>query len=63
LNGSVKVGRRVVIIGGEIIGCETAEFLAEHGRVVTVTSAARRWQQAQVPLCGRTSSSDCGRKE
>ncbi len=37
LNGSVKVGRRVVIIGGEIIGCETAEFLAEHGRVVTVT--------------------------
>ncbi len=37
LNGIVSVGRRVVVIGGELVGCETAEFLAERGRIVTVT--------------------------
>ncbi len=37
LNGAVPVGRRVVVIGGELVGCETAEFLAERGRMVTVT--------------------------
>ncbi len=37
LNGAVKVGRNVVIIGGELVACETAEFLAERGSLVTVT--------------------------
>ncbi|TFH36856.1 MAG: FAD-dependent oxidoreductase [Dehalococcoidia bacterium] len=37
LDGAAEVGRRVVIIGGELVGCETAEFLAERGRTVTVT--------------------------
>jgi 2,4-dienoyl-CoA reductase (NADPH2) len=37
LSGSARVGRRVVIVGGELVGCETAEFLAERARVVTVT--------------------------
>jgi 2,4-dienoyl-CoA reductase-like NADH-dependent reductase (Old Yellow Enzyme family)/thioredoxin reductase len=37
LLGAAKVGRQVVIIGGETVGCETAEFLSERGRVVTVT--------------------------
>ena len=37
LDGSAKTGRRVVVIGGELVGCETAEYLAEHGRSVTVT--------------------------
>jgi len=36
LDGTVRAGRRVVVIGGELVGCETAEFLAEHGRMVTV---------------------------
>lgn len=31
-----EVGERVVIIGGEMVGCETAEFLAEKGRKVTI---------------------------
>lgn len=30
------VGKRVVIIGGGLVGCETAEFLAEHGKTVTL---------------------------
>lgn len=37
LNGEAKVGRRVVIVGGELVGCETAEFLVERGKMVTVT--------------------------
>ena len=30
------VGERVVIIGGELVGCETAEFLADKGKRVTI---------------------------
>jgi len=36
LEGKAKVGDQVVIIGGELVGCETAEFLADHGKQVTV---------------------------
>ncbi len=37
LEGKVRVGEKVVVIGGELVGCETAEFLAEKGKKVTVT--------------------------
>jgi len=37
LEGKVETGDRVVVIGGEVVGCETAEFLAEKGKKVTVT--------------------------
>ena len=36
LEGRAKVGSRVAIIGGELVGCETAEFLADRGKQVTV---------------------------
>jgi len=36
LEGKVKVGKKVAIIGGELVGCETAEFLADRGKQVTV---------------------------
>jgi len=37
LAGTRKVdGRRVVIVGGGQVGCETAEFLAEQGKQVTI---------------------------
>lgn len=36
LEGKVKVGHKVAIIGGEMVGCETAEFLADRGKQVTV---------------------------
>ncbi|MEK7354138.1 MAG: FAD-dependent oxidoreductase, partial [Chloroflexota bacterium] len=36
LAGKAKVGERVVIIGGELVGCETAEYLADKGIKVTV---------------------------
>ena len=41
LEGKVEVGNRVVIIGGEMVGCETAEFLAEKGKQVTVMRRGR----------------------
>ena len=36
LAGRVKAGQKVLIIGGGSIGCETAEFLVENGKEVTV---------------------------
>ncbi|MBI4519923.1 MAG: FAD-dependent oxidoreductase [Gemmatimonadetes bacterium] len=37
LRGTCAVGPRVVVIGGELVGCETAEFLARRGHAVTIT--------------------------
>ena len=36
LTGKVPVGDRAVIIGAEMVGCETANFLADNGKKVTV---------------------------
>jgi pyruvate/2-oxoglutarate dehydrogenase complex dihydrolipoamide dehydrogenase (E3) component len=36
LEEKVKIGDKVAIIGGELVGCETAEFLADQGKQVTV---------------------------
>jgi 2,4-dienoyl-CoA reductase (NADPH2) len=36
----MPLGKRVVIIGGEIQGCELAEFLVKRGRKVTVVDTA-----------------------
>ena len=41
LVGKAKVGDRVLIIGGDLVGCEIAELLADQGKEVTV---ARRSQ-------------------
>lgn len=41
LEGKGEVGNKVVVIGGEVVGCETAEFLAEKGKKVTVTRRGR----------------------
>ncbi len=36
LSGTVDVGEKVVVIGGELVGCETADFLSQEGKKVTV---------------------------
>ncbi len=36
----MPVGKRVVIIGGDIQGCQTAEFLVNRGRQVTIVDTA-----------------------
>jgi len=42
LVGKAKVGDRVVVIGGGMIGCETAEFLVDEGKKVTVVEMLER---------------------
>ena len=42
LTGSKDVGQTVIIIGGGLVGCETAEFLAEKGRQVTIVEMLER---------------------
>ncbi|MHB1005367.1 MAG: FAD-dependent oxidoreductase [Chloroflexota bacterium] len=36
LSGAASLGKRVVVVGGGQVGCETAEYLAERGHQVTV---------------------------
>jgi 2,4-dienoyl-CoA reductase-like NADH-dependent reductase (Old Yellow Enzyme family)/thioredoxin reductase len=36
LAGKEEVGNRVVVIGGELVGCETADYLAQKGKIVTI---------------------------
>ncbi|MBE9470236.1 MAG: FAD-dependent oxidoreductase [Chloroflexi bacterium] len=36
LAGKVEVGNKVAVIGAEVVGCETAEFLADKGKKVTL---------------------------
>jgi 2,4-dienoyl-CoA reductase-like NADH-dependent reductase (Old Yellow Enzyme family) len=36
LSGDVEMGERVVVIGGELTGCETADYLSDRGKNVTV---------------------------
>lgn len=40
LDGKVLPGRNVLIAGGGLTGCETADFLCEHNRVVSVMEMA-----------------------
>jgi 2,4-dienoyl-CoA reductase-like NADH-dependent reductase (Old Yellow Enzyme family)/thioredoxin reductase len=41
LLGKAKVGDRVLVIGGDLVGCEVAEFLADKGKKVTVARRSR----------------------
>ena len=42
LTGSKKVGDEVIIVGGGMIGCETAEFLAQKGKNITILEMLSR---------------------
>jgi 2,4-dienoyl-CoA reductase (NADPH2) len=37
---TVPIGKRVVIVGGDIQGCRTAEFLVKRGRKVTIVETS-----------------------
>lgn len=39
----MPLGKRIVIIGGELVGCELAEFLMERGRQVTIVGEAPKF--------------------
>jgi len=42
LTGKKVVGERVIVVGGEMVGCEVAEFLAENGKQVTLLARRER---------------------
>src|SRR5439155_18598463 len=41
LSGAAEVGARVIVVGGDSIGCSTAHFLAEAGHGVTLVGGGR----------------------
>lgn len=49
LEGKAKVGNKVAIIGGEMVGCETAEFLADRGKQITVMRRGQEMAQGIGP--------------
>ncbi len=49
LRGAVEVGKRVVIIGGGLVGCEVADYLADKGKKVTVTNILPEMAQGVGP--------------
>jgi pyruvate/2-oxoglutarate dehydrogenase complex dihydrolipoamide dehydrogenase (E3) component len=53
LAGRARVGERVIVIGGELVGCETAEFLADAGKTVTITRRGPSMAAAVAPMIGQ----------
>lgn len=50
LLGKKKAGKVVVIVGGGLIGCETALWLAQQGKKVTIVEALDKLMQAGSPV-------------
>jgi 2,4-dienoyl-CoA reductase-like NADH-dependent reductase (Old Yellow Enzyme family)/thioredoxin reductase len=50
LAGKVEVGERVVIVGGEQVGCETADFLSDRGRKVVIMRRGPRLAASMLPF-------------
>lgn len=53
LLGKAAAGRRVVVIGGEMVGCETAEYLAAQGKQVTIARRGQRLASTIAPMLRR----------
>jgi len=53
LAGRARVGERAIVIGGELVGCETAEFLADAGKTVTITRRGPSMAAAVAPMIGQ----------
>lgn len=51
LMGQADPGARTVIVGGGLVGCETALWLAEQGKEVTIVEALPKILAVNGPLC------------
>lgn len=51
LIGKKKAGEKVVVIGGGLVGCETALALAQEGKKVTIIEALDKLLALSGPLC------------
>lgn len=51
LTGGAPCGGRAVVVGGGLVGCETALWLAQNGTQVTIVEALDRLMAVNRPLC------------
>lgn len=51
LNKKKECGNTTVIVGGGLVGCETALWLAQHGKNVTIVEAMDKILKVNRPLC------------
>ena len=51
LLGKTPIGERVMVVGGGLVGCETALWLAQEGKHVTIVEARDRLMAVNKPLC------------
>ena len=51
LNGEKDCGGTTVVVGGGLVGCETALWLAQHGRHVTLVEVLDKLMAVNGPLC------------
>ena len=51
LLGKTPIGERVTVVGGGLVGCETALWLAQEGKHVTIGEALDRLMAVNKPLC------------
>ena len=50
LRGNIPEKEKIVVIGGELVGCEVADFLAEKGKQVTVTRRGKEMAEHMNPF-------------
>ena len=53
LYGKVEVASNVAIIGGGMVGCETAHYLTEQGKRVTIIEVLKRMANDMAPMARR----------
>jgi len=63
LSGKKEAGKRVVIIGGGTVGCETANYLAEKGKQVTVIEILKRMANDMYTMVRRRLMDDLRNKK
>lgn len=51
LTGQAPCGDRAVVVGGGLVGCETALWLAQSGKQVTIVEALDKLMAVNRPLC------------
>ena len=51
LLGKTPIGEHVTVVGGGLVGCETALWLAQEGKRVTIVEALDRLMAVNKPLC------------
>lgn len=51
LLGEIETGQHVVVVGGGLVGCETALWLAQQGKTVHIVEALDKILKLNAPLC------------